>query len=316
MKSKNGMVKLRNRIVWCFIIVVFVVRVLDSAIDSTWDEVIAPGLYPGGDYTGIVDAGTLGYMSASFILYIISAVVFYLLVKKIIEKESLRQIREQNLVYAALAHDLKTPMTSVQGFSKALSDGKIKPEDLNETYQIIYNKSRVMNELVDTLFEYAKCGTADYKMVYEEMDLCVLLRDIIAEQYCDFEQHHIDLDIDIPEEAITVHADKKELRRALSNLIINTYKHNSDGIHVLVRLYLDGKKAKLIIADDGLPIPKDMDIFEPFVTENAARTSGKGTGLGLAITKYILDEHKANIDVVNIIPGYVKAFVVEFAVIK
>ena len=58
--------------------------------------------YPGGDYTGIVDAGTIGYMSASFILYIISAIVFYIMVKKIIEKESLRQIQEQNLIYAAV----------------------------------------------------------------------------------------------------------------------------------------------------------------------------------------------------------------------
>ena len=315
MKSKKGMVKLRNRIVWCFIIVVFAVRVFDSAIDSTWDEVIAPKLYPGGDYTGIVDAGTIGYMSASFILYIISAIVFYIMVKKIIEKESLRQIQEQNLIYAAVAHDLKTPMTSVQGFAKALFEGKIKSEEVNETYQIIYYKSKSMNELVETLFEYAKCGSADYKMIYKETNLCVLLRDIVADNYCDFEQHGIELAIDIPEDKIIVSADKKELKRAITNLLVNAYKHNPDGIHVLVKLYLDGKKAKLIIADDGTQIPIGMNIFEPFVTENVARTSGKGSGLGLAITKYILDEHKAKIDICDTVPGYVKAFIVDFPIV-
>lgn len=75
------------------------------------------------------------------------------------------------------------------------------------------------------------------------------------------------------------------------------------------------KKAKLIIADDGTQIPIGMNIFEPFVTENEARTSGKGTGLGLAITKYILDEHKAKIDICDTVPGYVKAFIVDFPIV-
>jgi len=313
MKNKSGMTKLRSKIVWCFVIVVFTVRLIESAIDSTWDSIIAPMLYPNGDYTGVVDAGTIGYMSISFALYIFSAFIFYIMVKKIIEKESIRQVREQNLLYAAIAHDLKTPITSVQGFAKALSEGKIKPEETDEIYEIIYNKSKNMNEIVDTLFEYAKCGTDEYKMIFEEINLCVLVRDIIAENYSDFEEHDIDLDIDIPEDSILVTADKKELRRAISNLVINTYKHNSNGITVLFRLFCDGKKAKLIIADSGNEIAKDMSIFEPFVTENSSRTTGKGTGLGLAITKRILDEHNAKIMVDHNIAGYTKAFIIEFA---
>ena len=70
---------------------------------------------------------------------------------------------EKNLIYAAIAHDLKTPMTSVHGFAKALADGKIKPEEVDEIYDIIYRKSCSMNDMVDTLFEYARLGTDEYK---------------------------------------------------------------------------------------------------------------------------------------------------------
>lgn len=313
MKNSNEMTKLRNKIVLCFVIVVFAVRVMDSAIDSVWDAIIVPKIYPDEGYTGIFAAGTIGYMGASFVLYLMSAIVFYIMVKKIVEKESLRQVQKQNLIYASIAHDIKTPMTSVQGFAKALSEGKIKPDETQEIYEIIYNKSKSMNELVDIVFEYAKCGTNDYQMMLEEIDLCVLVRDIVAEHYCDFEDHHMDLEIDIPENPIIINADKKEMKRALANLVNNTYKHNPEGIKVLVRLAADGKNVKLIIADSGKQIDKNMNIFEPFVTENISRTTGNGNGLGLAITKRILDKHDARISIADDISGYTKAFVVFFA---
>ncbi len=315
MKNKSGMANLRRKIVLCFIIVLFAVRVIDSVIDSIWDTFIAPEFYPDGDYTGIVDIGTVGYISLSFVVYIISAAVFYLLVRKMIRKESLRQVKEQNLLYAAIAHDLKTPIASVQGFAKALMQEKIRSEEKEEIYEIIYNKSKSMNELIDTLFDYSKFGTEEYRMVFEEVDLCVLLRDIIAENYCDLEDCSIDPEIDIPDEPIIVKADKKELKRAVSNLVINTYKHNPAGIKVLIRLSKNENEVRLVIADSGNKIAEGMKVFEPFVTENSSRTAGKGTGLGLAITKRILDEHNARITVNNNIPEYTKAFVVSFQII-
>lgn len=310
--NRTGMTGLRRKIVWCFVIIIFIVRVIDSAIDSTWDSIIAPSLYPDGDYTNVFDVWTISYMGASLLVYIASAIIFYYLVKKMIEKESLRQVNEQNILYAAIAHDIKTPMTSVQGFAGALAEGKVKQEEQQEIYNIIYNKSKAMNSLVDTLFEYAKFGTKEYKPFFEEVDLTVLVREVVAENYCDFEEHGIEPEIDIPDSQVIIKADKKELRRAISNLIINTFKHNPTGIKVLIRLHSVDNKPELIIADSGNVIPKDMNVFEPFVTENKVRSIGQGTGLGLAITKRVIDEHNAGIYIKEDIPEYTKAFVVEF----
>lgn len=243
-----------------------------------------------------------------------AALIFYKLTGKALKKESERQVKEKDLIYAAVAHDLKTPMTSVQGFAKALSDGKVKPEEQQEILDLIYRKSNSMNEMVDTLFEYAKLGTEEYQPVMSPIDLCTLVRDIVADNYTNFEEHNIALDIDIPDEAITINGDKNELRRAVSNLVVNVYKHNPNGIQAKISVGRENNKAVIIIADNGNGIPDDMDIFKPFVTENFARTIGHGTGLGLAITKRIVERHGGELYLNKNVNSYNKSFVAEIPI--
>ena len=167
-----------------------------------------------------------------------------------------------------------------------------------------------MNDMVNTLFEYSKLGTENYKPLMEQLNLCTLVRDVITENYCEFEEHNIEPDIDISDDSITINGDKKELRRAFGNLVTNVYKHNPDGIKVKISVGRDKDKAFIKIADSGNDIPDDMDIFEPFVTENSARTAGHGTGLGLAVTKRIIERHGGNIFVEKIKDEYTKMFVI------
>lgn len=251
---------------------------------------------------------------SSILVYVVSGVIFFLVTRKAIRKESERQTREKDLIYAAVAHDLKTPMTSVRGFAKALSDGKVKPEEQQEIFDIICRKSDSMNDLVDTLFEYSKLGTGEYKPVMEKIDLCKLVRDIVAVNYTDLEEHGIEADIDIPDEEISINGDKNELGRALTNLVTNIYKHNPDGIKAKISVGTNDGKVLIRISDSGDQIPEGMDIFEPFVTENSSRTAGQGTGLGLAITRRIISRHNGSITLDDSEPGYTKTFVICFQI--
>ena len=244
----------------------------------------------------------------SAVIYFATAYVFYQLTKKALREESERRVKEQNMIYAAIVHDLKTPMTSVQGFAKALADGRIRPEEQQEIYDIIHRKSDSMNELVNTLFSYAKLGTEEYPLNLQPLDLCTLVRDIVAENYCDLEEYGIEPEIEIPDQPIMISADKTELKRAVTNLVVNTYKHNPCDIDVLIKVTSNGQNAYISIADTGEVIPPDMDIFEPFVTENSARISGKGSGLGLPITKRIIERHGGSISVGSTFNGYTKEF--------
>ena len=314
MKLKDKLFSTKNKIFLSFILCSFIVVILEKNLEGIFYEFVYPKYF---DREEDYATGTPGmiYMLLSILIIVIAAVVLYRATAGILRKESEKRLKEQNLMYAAIAHDLKTPMTSVQGFAKALSEGKVSEAEQKEIYDIIYAKSCTMNYMINTIFEYSKLGTEEYKPMPENFNICSVVRDIAAENYTDFEEHGIELDTDIPDEEITVNADKKELSRAITNLMVNVYKHNPDGIKAKVVVEKDegrsDKKAVIRILDTGAEIPQDMDIFEPFVTENTSRMSGGGTGLGLAITKRIIERNGGKIYLSNKEEGYTKAFVIE-----
>lgn len=309
MKNKKW-VSLKNKIFLRYVGLCFGLVVLFKNMDYIYYGILDPLLNPS---VTDIDANTpsrIAYFILNILTFVLFAFVFYRLTARAINQESERRLKEQNLIYAAIAHDLKTPMTSVQGFAKALSDGKIRPDEQREIFEIIYRKSNSMNDMVNTLFDYAKFGLENYKPDYAELDICPLIREIVAENYCYFEEHGIELDIDIPDEEIKINADKTELKRAFTNLIVNIYKHNPGDIKAKVSVSKENDKAEIRIADSGNALPEDMDIFEPFVTENTARTLGHGTGLGLAIAKRIIERHGGDICVVSADEGYTKIFLI------
>ena len=306
MKNKSGMARLRRKVVIWFIVITLINGIIDSILDFVSDKMSF--LVEANEKLAVT--AVFGFLFLRIALFLLSAFIFYILIRKEIRKESERQIHENNLLYASVAHDLKTPITSISGFAKALSDGKIPDSEKPEIYGIISNKSDNMNGLVDELFEYSQLGTEEYQLKLEKLDICALLREVVADSYGSLEKHSIDVDIDIPESAICVDADRRDLKRAFTNLITNTYKHNPDGIKMLVRVAMDGDHCVITIADTGTEIPGGEDIFEPFVTENSSRTPGRGTGLGLAITKRVIDRHGGTI-ALCVVDGYTKGFVVK-----
>ena len=310
MRFKNKLFSTKNKRFLSFILFSLIVVIIEKNLEGIFYEFVYPKYFEKEeDYaTGL--PGNI-YFILSILIIVIAAIVLYKLTSGILQKESEKRIKEQNLMYAAIAHDLKTPMTSVQGFAKALSEGKVSDTEKKEIYDIIYAKSNTMNDMINTLFEYSKLGTQEYKPIPESFDICSLVRDIVAENYAEFEEHGIELDIDIPDEEIIVNADKKELARAIANLVVNVYKHNPEGIKAKISVEKAGEKAVIKILDTGAEIPQDMDIFEPFVTENTSRMSGHGTGLGLAITKRIIERNGGKIYISSREEGYTKAFVVQ-----
>lgn len=218
-----------------------------------------------------------------------------------LENERLSQKREaelqRNMLLSDVAHDIKTPITTIAGFSKALLDDTIKEEHRDEYLNSMYAKSMQVSELVTLLFEYVKLDSAGYKMNMEKTDFCELIRNCITGVYADFEERGVELTIDIPDEAIFINADALQLRRAVNNIIINTLKHNPDMTYVEIKLFKRKDMAVLEISDNGVKIEKEMAkyLFDPFVQGDFSRKSGKGTGLGLSITKKIVNMHNGKV---------------------
>lgn len=209
------------------------------------------------------------------------------------EEERQRLDGERRKLLSDISHDLKTPVTVIQGYAAALRDGLTAPEDRKKYLDTISRKADRVNELLQTFHEYSRLDRPDMPVSRRQEDLCGLVREYFAEKYQELELAGFEVEASIPEERILVFADRALLRRAMENIVNNAAFYNPPGTKLLAEVTEEKGYAKIRIADNGKGIPEELkrDLFRPFVTGDTARGSGHGSGLGLAITAKILELH-------------------------
>jgi signal transduction histidine kinase len=300
--------ELKKYIMKRFIIIVFLLCVVNSMIDSLFNE-----LTKNVTNKCIMVMLLIGYFLIAILSFIAFSTWFMKLVNKKICDTNTQINKNQNMLFANMIHDLKTPITTIMGFSKALNDGEILEEqEKKNALNSVYTKSIRVNELINLFFAYSKLDASDYDLKLEEQNICRIIKETIASYYEGFEEKCIEVDIDIPGEAIIGKVDYIEISRAFSNLLVNAYTHNDENSKVLISVDCD-KYVRIIIADNGKDISadKEEEIFEPFVCEDESRNSKNGSGLGLSITKKIVEKHGGRIYIDRNLKGYTKAFVIE-----
>lgn len=212
------------------------------------------------------------------------------------EKKKLEENKQRMLV--DLSHDLRTPITTVQGYIEALQLGIITEESKKEkTLNIIYNKIRIIALLTEDIFELSKLERSDYPFEVTPTDMSEFIRELIVEYYDLFQNKQFIFQYQIPSKNIVIPVNKKLLYRAVSNLISNALKYNKAGTTVFVSLIEDKNKVYIDIIDNGIGIPKDMvkSIFDAFIRVDSSRTNDGGSGLGLTIAKHIVEKHGGDI---------------------
>lgn len=215
------------------------------------------------------------------------------------EKERVEADRQRML--ADISHDLKTPVTVIQGYTSAVADGLISEESQQQYLRIIANKADLLSELINSFYEFSRIEHPEFELDLEDGDICEYLREYLADKYDELTLSGFDLDTDIPDEKIQYSFDHMQLKRVFENIIINSVKHNKPGTVIYASIRKDGDKIIINIGDSGNGIPKELrsTIFEPFVVGNKSRTSGQGTGLGLAIAKKIVEAHGGTIVLID-----------------
>lgn len=218
------------------------------------------------------------------------------------EEENKRLEESKNRMLLDLSHDIKTPITTIKGFSAALYSGLINEQAQKERYyKTIYNKSERVGELVDDLFEFVKLDQKNNSLNLEEVDVAEFLRQIIVKFIDEIEEKQFKLDINIPERVIEASLDKRLFSRAIINLIENALKYNPSGTEIRIELREIEEAIIIIVADNGVGIPKYLQdtIFDAFVRGDQSRKSDGGSGLGLAIAKKIIKGHNGTINLLN-----------------
>lgn len=235
---------------------------------------------------------------------------FNFMVSKLYESEKQRILleNEKQKMLADISHDLRTPITNIQGYSKALYDGIISKEDQDKYLKIIYQKSNDLTELIDVFYEYSKLEHTDFTLTLSKKDLCEFIRAYIAEKYEYIYDINFEIDVDIPDNEMICEFDDVQLKRAFNNIINNSIKHNKEGTTIGISLKEESNNYKILIYDDGVGIPEAIvsNIFDAFVVGDDSRNTKQGSGLGLAITKKIIEKHNGSINLISLSEGRFK----------
>lgn len=227
------------------------------------------------------------------------------------KEEKLLADQKRNLLLSDIAHDIKTPITTICGYSRALSEGVVQENKRQAYLDVIYAKAMRMDELITLLFEYVKLESEGFVLHREQGDFAELVREMTALLYTEFEEKGMELVMEIAEEKMPMEMDKLQLGRAVSNLLINALRYGKEGGRVLVRV----SDYELTVADEGEPIDPAFaaHIFEPFARGDRARSTQGGSGLGLGIAKKIVEMHEGSLFLNLSAEGeYTKAFQMRF----
>mgnify|MGYP001623805861 CR=1 FL=1 len=227
------------------------------------------------------------------------------------QKEEEERLRRQ--LISDISHDIRTPLTVIQGYLVTIINNleNNKNKDI-EHLQRCFESSVEMEKLLQQLSDYNRMFRVDYKLNKEPVDLTEFVKSILVDQY-----HHIELNkkhliVGLDEEERNVFIDKREMRRAIINLLNNAVQHNNDGTTIEVNITEYDGKIYIIIADDGKKIPENMIacMYEPFTKGEQSRNDSGNSGLGLAIVKKIVDAHDAEIYFEQPYKKYTKAFII------
>ncbi|MDY5912796.1 MAG: HAMP domain-containing sensor histidine kinase [Inconstantimicrobium porci] len=239
-----------------------------------------------------------------------------LMASRISEEKHLKEKSEfaRKRLILDVSHDLKNPLSNIMGYADYLVSNDISKEEMSKYLYIIQQNSIRANNLIQNLFEFSKLDSEDFHLQLEETDICEFMRELIASYIPALDQKHFNYDFDIPEEKILLNIDKKQLDRAISNLILNAIKYNKEGTALSITIQFENNTLSLIICDNGVGIPESSlsTIFDPFVRVDKSRNihSG-GTGLGLSITKTIIEKHNGSIDLISAVNKGCK-FIISF----
>lgn len=199
-----------------------------------------------------------------------------------------------------LAHDLRTPLTSVIGYLEyILHHEEISKETSKHYMDIAYTKSKRLEALIEQLFEITRMNYGHLSLKKKPIDLSQLLEQLTEEIYPIFESHHLEARLNIPA-AIQIDGDGELLARVFENLLANAARYGNEGKYIDITGNIEQEQIYITVKNYGDYIPEEElpFLFNMFYSGDRARTQQDGgTGLGLYIAKNIVEQHGGSIDV-------------------
>lgn len=204
--------------------------------------------------------------------------------------------QDRRLFVASIAHDLRSPLTSIQGFLNAMKDGIIAEDEYNYYLDIILEETERLSVLATNIVDVGNTQENVLKLNITEFDINDLIRDVLDVFEHRFREKNLDCHLILAEGKTFVKADREEIHRVLHNLVDNAVKFSDvDGlIEIETMMPKNEHKIFVCVSDDGKGVPANdkRHIFEAFFKSDTSRGLDKtGSGLGLSVVKEIINAH-------------------------
>ena len=255
-------------------------------------ESIAGGAY--GERTGLSGGDEIGVLSRSFDAMAAA-------VQEKVDALEL-SVRQREDFMSAFTHELKTPMTSIAGYTDGILDGTIPPEQEKEYLRIISDEARRLSRLVRRMLEVSQLQSRDLTRTKAPFDVCESMRRVLISMEKKITDRGLDVDADIPDSGIMVLGDNDLITQVIYNLLENAAKFARKGSALYLGVTTLNGKALISVRNEGDTIPAEEIplLFERFHKSDKSRSEEKdGVGLGLYVVKTILDQHKEHIAVTS-----------------
>jgi two-component system, OmpR family, sensor kinase len=207
---------------------------------------------------------------------------------------------------ANIAHDLRTPLTSLQGYLETLlmKLGRLTDDEQRNYLATAVKHSERLGKLVEALFELAKLDSPDVQIRPEPFSLDELIQDILQKFRLAADQKRVSLNMDIVNDLPHVYADIGLIERVFENLIDNALRYTPAGGAIYIRADRDQDRVSVRVSDTGTGIAQDSipHLFDRYYRGDRSRKDlNAGSGLGLIITKRILELHGSDVEVTSMV---------------
>jgi signal transduction histidine kinase len=213
-----------------------------------------------------------------------------------VDLEHAEQLR-RNMI-ADVAHELRTPLSNIQGYLEAIRDGVVEPNAA--TIHSLNEEAALLSRLVNELQELSLAEAGELKLVYQTEDITNLVKQAVTPWQPQLTAKEISLTLDLPDNLSLVNIDWQRVNQVLHNLLENAVAHTPKGGTITVAAAKQGDWVEVSVSDtgEGIPVEDLPHIFERFyrVDKSRARATG-GSGLGLTIAKRLVEAHGGTITV-------------------
>lgn len=276
----------------------FLEAIRNNDISSVIDEVLRAGITRSGDINLVLPVRRSFQINAAPVFHHREVIGCLIVIHDVTEIRRLETIRQDFV--ANVSHELKTPLTSIRGFTETLLEGALDDRENSRSFlQIIQDHADRLNELVNDLLSLSHLESKEMSLSKTIVDMRQEVEKIVQGFAAQLNKQEISAINNIPAKLL-ISADRGRIGQVLTNLIDNAIKFNTAKGKITISGADTGNAIRISVEDSGAGIPlHDMPrIFERFYRVDKARSRDLGgTGLGLAIAKHIVELHGGSIGV-------------------